>query len=101
MWSGRCNSSKLSHDGDFEKKAPESPPGQNYKAKSNLVLAFAETPADRGAILRHPVAAELEEIVYIVRVHLRPHKQVLRHIKAHARFQVYLKMIRAVDEVTR
>jgi hypothetical protein len=55
-----------------QKKAPELPPGQDYKATFNLV--FAETPADRGAVLRHPITAKLEEIVYVVRVHLRPNE---------------------------
>jgi len=53
----------------------------------------AEAPAQRSAVFRHPVASELEEVIHIVRVYLRPDEDVPRHVEANARSQVHLKVI--------
>lgn len=64
-------------------------------------LAFAEGPADSRAVLRHPVTSELEEVVHIVSIHLRPDKQVMGRVKANTRGHVYLEVIITFQEGVR
>ena len=58
------------------------------------VLAFAETIADGGCDLRHPIAAELvRQVCHVVNVELRLDKNIPFYIKLHADSSMHLKVI--------
>ena len=58
---------------------------------------FAEAIADRNAVLRDKITAELEQIIDPVHVDLRPDEDLRSHIKSHRGKPVQLEMMRAVD----
>jgi hypothetical protein len=58
----------------------------------------AEAPTDRGAVFRNPVTAELEKVIHIARVNLRPNEQMLCYIKPHTGRHMKLEMVRAIQK---
>jgi len=64
-------------------------------------LPSTKRVAHNGAVLRHDVAAELEEVVYPVKVELRPHKYRGRDVEAHACPGMDLEMVRTLKERVR
>ncbi len=61
------------------------------------LLVSAEAPADGRAVFRHPVAAELKEVVDPVSVDLGTNEDVLRDIDPNTGFKMNLEVIRAFN----
>ncbi len=87
------NLSGLSHD---RKMAPErNSPGQELQlcSKGERGLALAERPANGCDIFGHPVASELEEVIHVMRIHLRLDEQVMGCIDAESGRHVDLEVV--------
>jgi hypothetical protein len=58
-------------------------------------VASAEGVSNGHAVLRNPIASELEKIVDVANIELRPNEDPALHVEAHARCEMQLEVIGA------
>src|SRR5947209_15511369 len=73
-------------------------PGTMSGAQMACDLSLAESPAYCGTVFRYPVGSELEVVVDVAYIDLRPNEKMRRGIESHASRGVHLEVIGAIQE---